>query len=145
MCLSHIARPWRAHGRYIARDSVTQGHEAGAFGDEGEGIAPPETLDRWQKAGDPRLWKMIISPEFGERIDLNPTDLRSHEQNGEGSRQAAGVGAVTHFNTEHPHAHVALRGIKRDGSPLGLKREYIRNGIRFISGAKSGIGTRWTL
>jgi hypothetical protein len=67
---NRITRQWRAHGRYIARDNARQGHEA-AFGDQGEGVAPPELLDRWQKTGDPRLWKMIISPEFGERIDLN--------------------------------------------------------------------------
>src|SRR5208283_154309 len=41
--------------------------------------------------------------------------------------------ATSHFNTEHPHVHVALRGIKADGSPLDLKREYIRNGIRSIA------------
>ena len=62
---------WRAHGRYITRDSVMQGHEAAAIGNQGEVVPSPEVLDRWQKAGDPRLWKMIISPEFGERIDLN--------------------------------------------------------------------------
>jgi hypothetical protein len=62
---------WPAHGRYIARASATQGHAARAFGDQREVVAPPEFLNRWQKAGDPRLWKMIITPEFGERIDLN--------------------------------------------------------------------------
>jgi hypothetical protein len=47
----------------------TQGHESRAFGDQCGVVVPPEVLDRWQKAGDPRLWKIIISPEFGERID----------------------------------------------------------------------------
>jgi hypothetical protein len=42
-----------------------------AYGNHAEGVAPADVLDRWQRAGDPRLWKMIISPEFGERIDLN--------------------------------------------------------------------------
>jgi hypothetical protein len=23
-------------------------------------------LERWRKAGDDRLWKLIVSPEFGE-------------------------------------------------------------------------------
>lgn len=64
-------RQWRAHGRYIARDAANARPRSRAFGDQGEGVAPPEVLDRRQKAGDPRLWKMMISPEFGERIDLN--------------------------------------------------------------------------
>jgi hypothetical protein len=29
-----------------------------------------EKLHSWQSAGDQRLWKLIISPECGERIDL---------------------------------------------------------------------------
>ena len=41
--------------------------------------------------------------------------------------------AVPHFNTEYPHVHVAMRGIKADGSPFDLQREYIRNGIRSIA------------
>jgi hypothetical protein len=27
-------------------------------------------LEEWQKAGDERLWKLIISPEFGDLTDL---------------------------------------------------------------------------
>lgn len=29
-----------------------------------------ETLDEWQKAKDEHLFKLIISPEFGERMNL---------------------------------------------------------------------------
>ena len=123
---------WRAHGRYITRDSVMQG-EVAAIGNQGEVFAPPEVLDRWQKAGDPRLWKMIISPEFGERIDLNrlTRDLMGKMEKDLDTRLE--WLAVPHFNTEHPHVHVAIRGIKADGSPLNLNREYIRNGIRSIA------------
>ena len=124
---------WRAHGRYITRDSVMQGHEAAAICNPGEVSALPEVLDRWQKAGDPRLWKMIISPEFGERIDLNrlTRDLMIRMEEDLDTRLE--WLAVTHFNTEHPHVHVGIRGIKADGSPLDLNREYIRNGIRSIA------------
>ena len=38
----------------MALDSAMQAHEADAFGDQGEGVAP-EVLYRWRKAGDPRL------------------------------------------------------------------------------------------
>jgi type IV secretory pathway VirD2 relaxase len=107
--------------------------EVAAIGNQGEVFAPPEVLDRWQKAGDPRLWKMIISPEFGERIDLNrlTRDLMGKMEKDLDTRLE--WLAVPHFNTEHPHVHVAIRGIKADGSPLNLNREYIRNGIRSIA------------
>jgi len=124
---------WRAHGRYIARESVRQGHAVNVYGNQAEGGAIAEVLDQWQKAGDPRLWKMIISPEFGERIELNrlTSELMSRMEKDLGTHLE--WIAVPHFNTEHPHVHVALRGIKADGSPLELKREYIRNGIRSIA------------
>jgi len=57
--------------RYIARESVRLAHAVSVFGHQAEGVALADVLDRWQKTGDRRLWKMIISPEFGERIDLN--------------------------------------------------------------------------
>ena len=124
---------WRAHGRYISRESLRQGDQASVFGNQTAGVALADTLDGWQKAGDPRLWKMIISPEFGERIDLNQLsrDLISRMEKDLGSR--LDWVAVPHFNTEHPHVHVALRGTKDDGSPLDLGREYVRNGIRSIA------------
>ena len=107
--------------------------EVAAIGNQGEVFAPPEVLDRWQKAGDPRLWKMIISPEFGERIDLNrlTRDLMGKMEKDLDTRLE--WLAVPPFNTEHPHVHVDIRGIKADGSPLNLNREYIRNGIRSIA------------
>ena len=40
---------------------------------------------------------------------------------------------VTHFNTDNPHVHVALRGKRDDGQPLTLGREYIKVGIRTLA------------
>ena len=37
--------------------------------------------------------------------------------------------AVAHFNTDHPHVHIAVRG-RTDAGPLRLAREYIKQGIR---------------
>jgi hypothetical protein len=84
-----------------------QSHEVAAIGNQGEVFAPREVLDRWQKAGDPRLWKMIVSPEFGERIDLNrlTRDLMGKMEKDLDTRLE--WVAVPHYNTEHPHVHVA--------------------------------------
>jgi len=41
--------------------------------------------------------------------------------------------AVSHFNTDNPHVHIALRGIRADGKPLRLERDYIKHGIRSIA------------
>jgi type IV secretory pathway VirD2 relaxase len=97
-------------------------------GDESIDIA--ERLERWQKAGDERLWKLIVSPEFGDRADLKvlTRDLLSRMERDLGT-PLQWVAAV-HHNTEHPHVHVALRGIGEEGRSLHLSRDYIRQGIR---------------
>src|SRR5437870_1184575 len=38
--------------------------------------------------------------------------------------------AVDHWNTEHPHVHVIIRGRADDGHDLVISRDYIREGMR---------------
>ena len=104
---------WRAHGRYVARDSATKEGEPETAGfDAHTGrLNLSKTLDDWQRAGDERMWKFISSPEFGERVDLQ-------------------WAAAAHHNTEHPHFHVALRGVGGKGEVLRLDRDYVKHGIR---------------
>jgi type IV secretory pathway VirD2 relaxase len=66
------AGQWRAHGRYIARESATREGDPKAVGfdNQGESIDIAERLKGWQRAGDDRFWKLIVSPEFGDRADL---------------------------------------------------------------------------
>ncbi len=125
---------WKAHGRYIARESASQGRAAEAGFDATErGLNITARLDQWQSAGDERLWKLILSPEFGDKVDLirltrdltkrMARDLDSHLE----------WVAVSHFNTDNPHVHIALRGVRADGKPLRLERAYIKHGIRSIA------------
>jgi type IV secretory pathway VirD2 relaxase len=126
---------WRAHGRYIARDSATREHDSNGVGFDGHGesIEIAARLETWQKEGDERLWKLILSPEFGERLDLQRLTRELL------SRMEKDLGiplewvAATHFNTEHPHIHVALRGVGTDRSQLRLGRDYIKQGIRSVA------------
>ncbi len=130
-----IQGQWKAHGRYLARESAAhEGRDDGAgFSRDNQGIDMASELDAWQKAGDQRLWKLIVSPEFGERADLTrlTRDLMAH--------MAKDLGtdlqwmAVEHYNTEHPHVHIALRGLRNDGTALRMSREYVQQGIREIA------------
>ena len=90
-------------------------------------------LEDWQKAGDERLWKIILSPEFSARADLRKLtrDLMSTMEKDLGTPLE--WVAVAHYNTEHPHVHVALRGIGAESYPIRLSREYIKEGIREIA------------
>jgi hypothetical protein len=62
------AGQWRAHGRYLVRESVTFDGGSRGAGIEGNGEVTQvaERLESWQRAGDERLWKIIVSPEFGD-------------------------------------------------------------------------------
>jgi hypothetical protein len=92
-----------------------------------------QRLEDWQHAGDERLWKIIVSPEFGDRADLRKLtrDLLSEMEKNLGT--ALEWVAVAHFNTEHPHVHVALRGVGAEGTPIRLSRDYVKEGIRDIA------------
>ena len=72
--------PWRAHGRYLSRESAGREKEPGTAGFDGDGggFDISQRLGEWQSAGDQRLWKVTVSPEFGERIV--PGVHRAHEQ-----------------------------------------------------------------
>jgi type IV secretory pathway VirD2 relaxase len=123
---------WRAHGRYIARDSAAQDVASAGKGFDAEtsNIDIPPKLNEWQASGDERLWRFIVSPEFGERLDLTKLtrDLMGRIESDTG-RSLEWV-AIAHFNTEHPHVHVALRGCDRADKEVRFERDYIRNGLR---------------
>src|SRR5258707_12023229 len=125
-------RQWKAHGRYVARESATQGGRAAeaGFNATQQNLNIATTLDNWQKAGDERLFKIIVSPEFGDRLNLqqHTRELMKRIERDLGA-QLEWIAAV-HHNTEHPHVHIAVRGVDEKGMPLRLPREYIREGMR---------------
>jgi Protein of unknown function (DUF3363) len=73
---------------------------------------------------------VIISPEFGDLADLRrlTPDLMERMEKDLGT--ALEWVAVEHHNTEHPHVHVVVRGLRTDGTSLRMSREYIQQGIR---------------
>jgi type IV secretory pathway VirD2 relaxase len=123
---------WRAHGRYIARESATEWEQGkgNGFGSDAAPISVARTLDNWQESGDERMFKLIISPEFGERMDLKGHTRALMAQMERDLGTTLEWVAVTHYNTSHPHVHIALRGVNNRGEALRLERDYIRVGIR---------------
>jgi type IV secretory pathway VirD2 relaxase len=130
--LVQMSKRGKAHGRYVARERATQGGrsaEAG-FNTTEQNLDIAAKLDKWQGAGDERLFKVIVSPEFGDRLNLQQYARELlHRMEHDLGAQLEWVAAV-HHNTEHPHVHIALRGVDRKGTPLRLPREYIRGGLR---------------
>jgi type IV secretory pathway VirD2 relaxase len=123
---------WKSHGRYVARESATQGGRAvdTGFNATNQTLGIATKLDNWQSAGDERLFKIIVSPEFADRLNLQQyaRELMRRMEHDLGTK-LEWVAAV-HRNTEHPHVHIAVRGVDDQGRPLLLAREYIRGGLR---------------
>ena len=111
---------WKAHGTYVERESakgrdVVDGKQYGV-NDEVQtrspdrlGLAQEHSLDslagQWQKAGDERIFKIIISPEDSAvSFQRTASDMIARiEQHTGASVEWAGV---VHRNTDHPHAHL---------------------------------------
>jgi type IV secretory pathway VirD2 relaxase len=123
---------WKAHGHYIARDSATQKENIKAVGFSASETAVnvAEHLASWQSAGDERMFKIIVSPEFGERMDLERYTRNLMRRIEQSLLTKLEWVAVVHHNTEHPHIHIALRGLDDRGAALRLPRAFIQSGIR---------------
>jgi len=133
---------WKAHGTYVERESAkgdgrVRGKRSGGQkevdGAERLGLAKKQSLasvaDAWQKAGDERIFKIILSPEdasadFAKTAEAVIFRIEEH------SGGPVAWGGVVHHNTEHPHAHLLVRGRAGTGYPLRLPPEMIRRGLR---------------
>jgi type IV secretory pathway VirD2 relaxase len=120
----------------MARGSATFENDAKAvgFSSESNVIDIAAQLESWQAAGDERFWKLIVSPEFGDRVDLSRLTRGLIERMEDDLGTALEWTAVAHHNTEHPHVHVVVRGRRDGGDALRLRRQYVQNGIREIAG-----------
>ena len=130
-----IRGQWKAHGRYVARESASDEKDAkvAGFSRGDEPIDIAKKLDSWQAANDQQLWKMIVSPEFGARVELRRLTRELIGQMEKDLGTELEWIAVEHHNTEHPHVHVVVRGVRDNGETLRFRREFVRSGIRNIA------------
>ena len=60
-CRNDVGAHW-SHGRYLACEGAQEPERPGlGFDATGEGIDLADRLSGWQRAGDSRLWKLIVS------------------------------------------------------------------------------------
>ena len=123
---------WKAHGRYLERENAAgqKGSHEHERLDSQEDRSLHAIADQWHKAGDARMFKIIISPEDGASTDFMAASrdmIRALEQRTGEQLEWAGI---VHRNTEHPHAHIILRGRSQSGSPLFIQPKVIREVLR---------------
>ena len=131
-----VANPGKAivqHVKYLAREGVGfEGSEAHYYGPAGE-LAPEAVKEATRAWGDDRHhFRLIISPEQADKME----DLQGYicDVMGDVSRDLKEPTltwvAINHHDTDQPHAHVLIRGIRANGSTLVIPREIISQGIR---------------
>lgn len=128
----HAARsaPLGAHLGYLRREGVTRdGEKARLFGPETEEAAPKAFAERCEK--DRHHFRFIVSPEDAPEMG----DLKGFARELVGQMEKD-LGAkldwvaVDHWNTQHPHVHIIVRGVADDGQDLVISRDYIKEGMR---------------
>ena len=128
----HTARsaPLSAHLGYLQREGVTRdGEKARLFGPEMEDADPKAFAERSQD--DRHHFRFIVSPEDAAEL----SDLKGYARELVGQMETDlgtkldWVG-VDHWNTQHPHVHIIVRGVADDGQDLVISRDYIKEGMR---------------
>ena len=124
------AAPLAPHLGYLRREGVTRdGEKARLFGPETEDADPKAFAERCKD--DRHHFRFIVSPE--DAADL--TDLKGFTRDLVGQMEKD-LGskldwvAVDHWNTQHPHLHIIVRGVADDGQDLVISRDYIKEGMR---------------
>jgi type IV secretory pathway VirD2 relaxase len=124
----------RAHVNYLQRDGVTRDGATGklfdAAGDEADGRAFTERCD-----GDRHHFRFIVSPDdAGELGSLRSFTRELMDQASRDLGTRLDWVAIDHWNTEHAHVHILVRGRADDGKDLVISRDYISTGLRARAG-----------
>ncbi|UPK34636.1 DUF3363 domain-containing protein [Bradyrhizobium sp. 186] len=120
----------RNHIGYLQRDGVTRGVAPGklfdAAGDDADGRAFVTRCE-----GDRHHFRFIVSPDdAGELASLRSFTRELMDQASRDLGTRLDWLAVDHWNTEHPHIHILVRGRTDDGADLVISRDYIAMGLR---------------
>jgi len=122
--------PLSTHLNYLRREGVTRdGEKARLFGPGGDDADPKAFAERCED--DRHHFRFIVSPDDAvEMADLKSftRELVGQMENDLATR--LDWVAVDHWNTEHPHVHLIVRGVRDDGENLVISRDYIKEGMR---------------
>lgn len=122
--------PLGTHLNYLRREGVTRdGEKALLFGPETENADAGAFAERCRE--DRHHFRFIVSPDDAlEMANLKSfsRDLVGQIERDLGTR--LDWVAVDHWNTEHPHIHLIVRGVREDGRDLVISRDYIKEGMR---------------
>ena len=118
---------WNSFGRYMDRAGANP--TECSFDEQANRVSAELILNDWQRHAAPHegFIKLVISPEDASGMDLQK--LASNlmyliEQDHQ--CKYSWIGAI-HTDTEHPHLHLAIRGVDSLGKRTWFEKEYIFN------------------
>lgn len=122
--------PLTTHLAYLQRDGVTRDGAAGRMFD-GDGDDADARAFAGRCQSDRHHFRFIVSPDDAPEL----SDLRAFTRDLMGEmardlRTKLDWTAIDHWNTEHPHIHILVRGRADDDADLVINRDYISRGIR---------------
>ena len=117
------------HVRYIERDGVEKDGSKGVLYDA-QGTVRARVFEQ-PRPGEKHQFRFIVSPEDGSELDLTAYVRRLMATLERDVGRKVEWAAVNHFDTSHPHVHIVVRGIDRDGRELRIDRGYISGGMRW--------------
>ena len=124
---------WTAHAKYLSRPGAQQEFAKGlGFDSAREDIDMVATVRCWERK-DELLWRFIVSPEDADRLNLREhvRELIGQMERDLGTRLE--WVAIDHHNTDDAHVHLLVRGVRENGLPLKIDRDYLRSGVRMRS------------
>jgi type IV secretory pathway VirD2 relaxase len=121
----------RAHIGYLKRDGVTRDGSPGKLFDAAGDDADGRTFAERCEGDRHHYFRFIVSPDdAGELSSLRSFTRELMDQAARDLGTRLDWVAVDHWNTEHPHIHILVRGRADDGSDLVISRDYIGSGLR---------------
>jgi type IV secretory pathway VirD2 relaxase len=117
------------HLRYIERDGVEKDGSKGTLYDARGAVCA--SVFEQPRPGEKHQFRFIVSPEDGSVLDLTAYVRRLMATLERDLGRQVEWAAVNHFDTSHPHAHIVVRGIDREGRELRIDRGYIAAGMRW--------------
>jgi type IV secretory pathway VirD2 relaxase len=105
------------HLRYIERDGVEKDGSKGVLYDA-DGPARAKAFEQ-PRPGEKHQFRLIVSPEDAGELDLTVYVRRLMATVERDVGRKLEWAAVNHHDTDHPHAHIVIRGVDRDARSAG--------------------------
>ncbi len=123
-------KAFAAHIAYISRDGTSERESPGSLFDRSTEEADAKAFNE-RARGDVRQFRWLVSPDdVGEMEDLTRFTRTLMKQVERDLRREVDWVAASHFNTAHPHVHIAIRGGDPQVDELIIARGYLMHGLR---------------